>query len=768
MPFGQRSLADGSQHDFDAFYNLILRPLAQQAGFEVKRVDEIVEVGTVTDQAFRLLYSADVVVADVSAPNSNVYYELGVRQAISSGPTILIAVDNTALPFDISSQRVLFYSRSFHEDASFKERYIQALSAPMDSSRNPVQAVFRDLGLAPDPQVDQATLERELSLKIGRAQRDDQLLAVWHWVKQLPNLPTSGLLLLADRLAKVEDYSNAAAVLAAAYPAAEDDYEVHRQRGFYLRKHGQFEAGLKELQRALDLNPNDPQALGMIAGTLKRQGHYPQALEYYERALQIAPKSLYLRVATAGMIVLSDIGRLNEAEQFYRTLRDDIAESEYLIGDYWADLVAAESNFVLNDMEKAYQCGENAVRDGAPPADAQSTAEQIRMLGDLGVNREFADDFASWLVKAARRGGRGIAQQPAKSSRGHIIFHISDLHFAVPSLDGTWPGSTHRFVDDENSRRLSLELKDEFNRALTEARASTEDATLVVSGDITSTATSEEFRLAKDFLTELCNEIGLPRNHVVMVPGNHDVDWSAAAINNSMRFDNYLEFARNFFGDRDFYKLFPRINWDFHIGSDRPRANDIIYVRKQGPITFVGINSCVFEDNQHHYGFVGMRQLRNIVSIIQDDKRNGILVAVMHHHLHPYPEPLEQSKSGADVVPDLSTIRDAGLVEQRLERLGFSLVLHGHKHKPQLRETSVYIDQETSPDASRPLIVCGCGSTGVGEHELEHNQSNHYAVINFLRNSRETGGNFVRIEWRELALQAGAEWRTSGRWVMKG
>ena len=202
MPFGQRSLADGSQHDFDAFYNLILRPLAQQAGFEVKRVDEIVEVGTVTDQAFRLLYSADVVVADVSAPNSNVYYELGVRQAISSGPTILIAVDNTALPFDISSQRVLFYSRSFHEDASFKERYIQALSAPMDSSRNPVQAVFRDLGLAPDPQVDQATLERELSLKIGRAQRDDQLLAVWHWVKQLPNLPTSGLLLLADRLAK--------------------------------------------------------------------------------------------------------------------------------------------------------------------------------------------------------------------------------------------------------------------------------------------------------------------------------------------------------------------------------------------------------------------------------------------------------------------------------------------------------------------------------------------------------------------------------------
>jgi hypothetical protein len=36
------------------------------------------------------------------------------------------------------------------------------------------------------------------------------------------------------------------------------------------------------------------------------------------------------------------------------------------------------------------------------------------------------------------------------------------------------------------------------------------------------------------------------------------------------------------------------------------------------------------------------------------------------------------------------TIRDAGLVERRLEKLGFDLVLHGHKHKPQLRETLVH------------------------------------------------------------------------------
>jgi hypothetical protein len=117
---------------------------------------------------------------------------------------------------------------------------------------------------------------------------------------------------------------------------------------------------------------------------------------------------------------------------------------------------------------------------------------------------------------------------------------------------------------------------------------------------------------------------------------------------------------------------------------------------------------------------------------------------------------------------DMSTVRDAGIVEQRLSRLGFSLVLHGHKHKPQLRETSVRHRPEGSPFAGRPLIVSGCGSTGVSAQELEHNQSNHFAIIKLLRSRRERGADFLRVEWREMAVQLGAEWVSGGRWVVKG
>jgi 3',5'-cyclic AMP phosphodiesterase CpdA len=323
-------------------------------------------------------------------------------------------------------------------------------------------------------------------------------------------------------------------------------------------------------------------------------------------------------------------------------------------------------------------------------------------------------------------------------------------------------------MDDENSQRLSLELRDEFKRMLAQERCAVEDATVVLSGDIVYTGSTEEFDLASTFLTELCNEVGITRDQVVIVPGNHDIDWSVAKADLKKRFDNYLGFVHKFYGEDLFYKVFPLVKWDFHVTGDRPEPSAIISYQKRGPVTFVGLNSCVFEDHQHHYGYIGLKQLKRVASLVPEAIGGEVLVAVMHHHLLPYPEPLTPARKAEDVMLDMSTIRDAGIVEQRLSRLGFSLVLHGHKHKPQLRETAVRQRPEGSVFAGRSLIVSGCGSTGVSEHELEHNQSNHFAVIKLLRDRREPGADFLRVDWREMAVQIGAEWAPAGRWVIKG
>jgi hypothetical protein len=181
----------------------------------------------------------------------------------------------------------------------------------------------------------------------------------------------------------------------------------------------------------------------------------------------------------------------------------------------------------------------------------------------------------------------------------------------------------------------------------------------------------------------------------------------------------------------------------------------------------VGLNSCIFETEQAHFGFVGMRQLNHVKTLLDGVVSATMKVAVMHHHLHPFPESLDV-RDGGDVWVDASTIRDAGLVEQTLERLGFDLVLHGHKHKPQLRETYVRDRYDEAKHEGYPLIVSGAGSVGVNSRELEQNEANHFALIEVLNPRRERGADFLRVEWREFSYAPGATWATTQRWTLRG
>lgn len=106
MPFGKRHTGDDVVVDFDLVYSQILRPAGELAGYSVLRIDEMLTPGLISDQYLRELFLADLAIADVSVPNGNVFYELGIRQAISTSGTILVALQGSTLPFDLSHQRV--------------------------------------------------------------------------------------------------------------------------------------------------------------------------------------------------------------------------------------------------------------------------------------------------------------------------------------------------------------------------------------------------------------------------------------------------------------------------------------------------------------------------------------------------------------------------------------------------------------------------------------------------------------------------------------
>src|SRR4051794_17977625 len=110
MPFGKKSAAGGSVSiDFDQVYRLAIRPAADEADVEVIRADEERGGGFIHKPMYERLLLAEIVVADLTFANANVFYELGIRHAARPRSTILIFAKKSRLPFDVMPIRAIAY-----------------------------------------------------------------------------------------------------------------------------------------------------------------------------------------------------------------------------------------------------------------------------------------------------------------------------------------------------------------------------------------------------------------------------------------------------------------------------------------------------------------------------------------------------------------------------------------------------------------------------------------------------------------------------------
>ena len=70
--------------DFDKVYADLIKPALEDRGFDVFRADEEIKAGEIRTDMFQELLLADLVVANLSIDNPNVWYEIGVRHALRS------------------------------------------------------------------------------------------------------------------------------------------------------------------------------------------------------------------------------------------------------------------------------------------------------------------------------------------------------------------------------------------------------------------------------------------------------------------------------------------------------------------------------------------------------------------------------------------------------------------------------------------------------------------------------------------------------------
>ena len=118
--------------NFKKVRTYLIDAVAEEKGYRTIRSDDVEEPGKITTQIIDHLRESDLVIADISDSNANVFYELAIRDAARK-PVILIAVPGTKSPFDISDQRYLPYSIDVAEIEDAKKKlagYIDSIESP--------------------------------------------------------------------------------------------------------------------------------------------------------------------------------------------------------------------------------------------------------------------------------------------------------------------------------------------------------------------------------------------------------------------------------------------------------------------------------------------------------------------------------------------------------------------------------------------------------------------------------------------------------------
>jgi len=118
----------------------IIRPAVEECGYKAVRADEISHPGQITTQIIQELQSADLVVADLSGHNPNVFYELAIRHATRKPVVQIIDAEGT-LPFDVLTQRTI----------SFDYRDLDSAAACREAIVEQIRAVEEDCSLVDNP-----------------------------------------------------------------------------------------------------------------------------------------------------------------------------------------------------------------------------------------------------------------------------------------------------------------------------------------------------------------------------------------------------------------------------------------------------------------------------------------------------------------------------------------------------------------------------------------------------------------------------------------
>jgi hypothetical protein len=120
--------------EMEEVFEYLISPAITKSGLNAVRADNINRPGSIIEQIRTSIRQSKLLIADVTAKNPNVMYEIGLAQAMGK-PVIFISEGTENIPFDIRHLRVINYSTSVTGLNKAQKELIKSINETLKDSK---------------------------------------------------------------------------------------------------------------------------------------------------------------------------------------------------------------------------------------------------------------------------------------------------------------------------------------------------------------------------------------------------------------------------------------------------------------------------------------------------------------------------------------------------------------------------------------------------------------------------------------------------------
>jgi len=423
MPFNKKKDATGREIDFDAVYEQLIAPAVRDAGMEPLRADEEKTGGIIHKPMFERLILCEYAVADLTAANANVFYELGVRHAAKPHTTVLMFAEGSGqLPFDVAQLRAIPYTVTADGQPSDVAKFQALLTKRLVDARKPTHDSPIYQLLEDYPEIDHTKTDtfrervkysKTMKERLAQARNAglDALKKLEGEIRKIDDCEAGVVIDLFLSYRAVKGWEEMIALVPKMSPVLTATVMVQEQLGFALNRAGRGEEAERVLLELIARRGPSSETYGILGRTYKdrwenaqkagsamlAKGLLENAIDAYLKGFEADWRDAYPGINAVTLMELKDPPDPRRLEILPVVTYAVKQRIERGTPDYWDYATLLELAVLGNDENGAAENLARALAAVRESWEPETTLRNLRLIREARVRR--GEDIPSWNME---------------------------------------------------------------------------------------------------------------------------------------------------------------------------------------------------------------------------------------------------------------------------------------------------------------------------------------------------------------------------------